>query len=255
MIRPTSSAAAFGLLPDGLRGALLEEYRSIVQNFLERKWRPSELSGGRFCEIVYTILDGYRQGQYPVSPSKPQDFVSACRRLEQHTNVPRSFQVLIPRVLPALYEIRSNRNVGHVGGEVDPNHMDSVAVLSIANWVMAELVRVLHNLPMKDAQAVVDAIAERRTPIVWETGEVKRVLDPKMKLRDQILVLVSSAPGTVPTDDLFKWTECPERWYFNKLLRKLHSSRMIEISKDGGTVSILPPGSMHVEDKVLPHYV
>ena len=35
----------------------------------------------------------------------------------------------------------NNRNVGHVGGDVDPNHMDATGVLAQCNWVMGELVR------------------------------------------------------------------------------------------------------------------
>lgn len=68
--------------------------------------------------------------------------------------MPRSFQILIPRLLPALYEIRNNRNVGHVGGDVDPNFMDSTAVLGTANWIMAELVRVFHSVSTPEAQAI-----------------------------------------------------------------------------------------------------
>jgi hypothetical protein len=52
-------------------------------------------------------------------------------------------------MLPALYEVRNNRNVGHTGGDVDPNHMDSVAVLSKCNWIMGELVRVYHTSALR----------------------------------------------------------------------------------------------------------
>jgi len=124
---------ALAIIPDGLRKPLIDEYQSIVGNFMERRWGASELSGGRFCEIVYSILDGHAKDTYPSKPSKPGNFVSACRRLESNTNMPRSFQILIPRLLPALYEIRNNRNVGHVGGDVNPNFMDSTAVVSMAS--------------------------------------------------------------------------------------------------------------------------
>ena len=77
---------------------------------------------------------------------RPSNFVEACRRLESNSGGPRSFKILIPRLLPLLYEIRNNRNVGHVGGDVDPNHMDATTVLAIVAWVMAELVRVTRPL-------------------------------------------------------------------------------------------------------------
>jgi hypothetical protein len=247
MITPSQALAA---LPSGLRAPLLDEYRSITKNFLEHRWSPSELSGGKFCEIVYTVLDGYAAGKYAAVPHKPADFVSACRRLESHGHVPRSFQILIPRLLPALYEIRNNRGVGHVGGDVDPNHMDAVAVLSMANWAMAELVRVFHAVSVAEAQGLVDSLAERRVPLVWEGSGVKRVLDPTLALKDQLLLLIATAPMSVLTADLLNWSDYDKKAYFIRLLRRLHAERYVDLSADETTVQILPPGSRYVSNLV-----
>ncbi len=242
-----TSGQALSSIPSGLRDPLIEEYNSIVHNYMERRWAPSELGGGRFCEIVFTILEGYAQGTYALTPKKPPNFVAACRSLEGYTTVPRSFQILIPRILPALYEIRNNRGVGHVGGDVDPNHMDATAVLSMASWVMAELVRVFHTLTTDEAREVVDALIERRVPLVWQSGSMKRVLDPKLPLKDQILLLLSSAPAEVSVDDLIAWTGYKKRAYFIRLLRKLHDSRLVELGNEGASVLILPPGAEAVQ--------
>jgi len=195
---------------------------------MERRWSPSELSGGKFCEIVYSILEGHACGSFASSPKKPRDFVSACRALESKQAVPRSFQILIPRLLPALYEIRNNRGVGHSGGDVDPNPMDATAVLAMASWVMAELVRVFHNATITEAQLAVDRLVERPMPLVWTNGDVRRVLRTDLKLKDSILLLVASASASPLTDDLFKWTECSSRSNFNRVLKMLHNARHIE---------------------------
>lgn len=241
---------ALSAIPEVLRGPLLEEYNSIVQNYVERRWTPSELSGGRFCEIVYTILEGYASKNYASRPQKPKNFVAACRSLENNSNVPRSFQILIPRMLSALYEIRNNRGVGHVGGDVDPNHMDSNAVLAMANWIMAELVRVYHFASTSEAQHIVDSLAERRTPFVWQSGEIRRVLDPLLSLKDQVLLLIATCSTKVDANDLYKWTDCKRRSYFNTLLRKLHSQRLIEFSAEDNTVEMLPPGQSYVSQRM-----
>src|SRR5712691_5512312 len=93
---------AFAALSSGLRTALLAEYNSILQNFTEQRWTPAELSGGKFCEIVYTILDGFARKSYAAAPGKPKNFLDACKKLEANAGVPRSFQILIPRLLPPL---------------------------------------------------------------------------------------------------------------------------------------------------------
>lgn len=244
MIQPGNALSS---IPAGLRKPLLDEYNHICQNYLERRWGPSELSGGKFCEIVHTILEGFNTNTYPSSPKKPTNFVAACRVLENNSNVPRSFQILIPRMLPALYEIRNNRGVGHAGGDVDPNHMDATAVVSMCSWIMAELTRVFHALSTEDAQCLVDSIVERKTPIIWQSGDVKRVLDTSLPLKDQILLLVSSAPTKTNVEDVFSWSGYAKRGYFNRLLRQLHQSRFIELNELHSTVEILPPGVAYCE--------
>jgi len=167
-------------------------------------------------------------------------------------HVPRSFQILIPRLLPALYEIRNNRGVGHIGGDVDPNFMDATAVLSMANWIMAELVRVFHQLPTDEAQKVANLLVERRIPIVWQVGHIKRVLDTSLSLKDQILLLVCSSPAPITVEDLLNWTGYIDSGYFKRLLRDLHKKRLLELSADDTSVEILPPGTKYIEDTLLP---
>src|SRR5262249_53121213 len=123
--------------------------RIIASNYAEHRWAPTELTAGRFSEVVYTILDGEVSGSFATAPSKPSNMRNACLALESRpsTGKPgdRSIRVLIPRTLLTLYEVRNNRNVGHVGGDVDPNMMDATLVFAAASWVLAELIRVYHR--------------------------------------------------------------------------------------------------------------
>jgi hypothetical protein len=240
-------STALSTIPPGLRDPLIVEYRGIVQNFLEQRWRPTELQAGLFSEIVYTILDGHGKNAYATGPSKPANLVLACRALENNAHVPRSFQILIPRVLPALYEVRNNRNVGHTGGDVDPNHMDSVVVLSMCSWIMGELVRVYHNLSIADAQAVVDALAEVRVPLIWTNGAVKRILDPKLSLQEHILLLAGVTVPSATATQLLSWIEYEDEKYFMRTIRNLHKKRLVEYDKNSGTVQVLPTGAAVVQ--------
>lgn len=239
---------ALSTIPDGLRKPLLKEFKGIMNNFMERRWASSELSAGRFCEIVYSVLDGHAKGSFPSAPSKPINYVDACRRLESNSNVPRSFQILIPRLLPALYEIRNNRNVGHVGGDVNPDFMDSSAVVSIASWILAEMVRVFHDISTEEAQQIVDNLTERRILLVWKSGDIRRVLNPNMSLRDQILILIGSVAGKAKVDDVFSWTGSKNSQYFRKTIRQLHNRRFVELYEGVGEIEILPPGADYVAD-------
>src|SRR5713101_513921 len=169
MIDPAKILAG---LPAVLRDPLLKSYREIGANFIEHRWGPSELDGGKFCEVVYCIVEGAIAGKFAAKPSKPKDMTRACRALEglaadAKRVGDRSLRILIPRVLLPLYEIRNNRGVGHIGGDVDPNFLDATSVYGMASWVLAELLRVFHGISTEEAQQIVDALVERKHPLIW----------------------------------------------------------------------------------------
>lgn len=245
-------------LPLGLRGELLEAYGEIVSNYLERRWGAAELNGGKLCEVVYSILNGVVKGPMPQRATKPTNMLLACQALEKQSADAnrvgdRSMRIMLPRLLPVLYEVRNNRGVGHVGGDVSANQMDAEAVQAMASWVMAELVRIFHDVDVKTAQEAVDALVERKTPLIWELESgMRRVLDASMGAKDQTLLLLHHSPGWVASTDLFDWIEysTPSNYRKNVLV-PLHDDRRIEHDSDRGRVRISPKGAKDVEDRLL----
>jgi hypothetical protein len=49
---------ALALLPQSLRDELFDEFDKITRNYREGRWEASELDGGRFSEVAYSILLG-----------------------------------------------------------------------------------------------------------------------------------------------------------------------------------------------------
>jgi hypothetical protein len=246
---------ALANLPQMLRNELFAEFDKITNNYREGRWEASELDGGRFSEIAYSILKGYGSGTYPASASKPANMKAACESLEQlpAAQFPRSVRITVPRILVALYEVRNNRGVGHVGADVNSNHMDAEYVLHSAQWVMAEFVRIFHGLSVDEATATVDALVERTTPTIWKVGEAKRVLNTSLSLADKTLLLLYSSTGAVHDKDLADWLELEKQTlssYKARVLRPMHSARILEYAKDG-SVTISPLGIAEVETRLL----
>ena len=107
MIERTKALAA---LPQGLRDELLDEFEDIVRNYRENRWKASELDGGRFAEVAYSVLVGITTGTFPATAKKPNNFKGSCDAFatdnQQYppANSPHSARVLIPRILAALYD-------------------------------------------------------------------------------------------------------------------------------------------------------
>lgn len=244
-------------LPRVLRTELIDVYSKIVNNYVESRWEPSELNGGKFCEVIYSICKGALEDNFPAKASKPSNMVEACKDLE---NIPpdisrigdRSLRILIPRMLPALYEVRNNRGVGHVGGDVDPNYMDSTVVYSVSSWIMAEMVRIFHSISVDDAQKIVDTLVERKLPLIWQVDEIKRVLNTSLSMIDQTLLLLYSESCWIDESKLCACVEHSNTSIYRRdVLKKLHKKRLLEYRQDEHKVHLSPSGAKYVEEELL----
>jgi hypothetical protein len=245
-------ASVFGSLPAGLRGELLKEFNKVVRNFREGRWEPAELDGGKLCEIAYTIIRGRIEGKYPARATKPPNMEAACLALAQApATFPRSLRLQIPRMLTALYGVRNDRSVGHVGGDVEPNHMDASFVLATAKWLMGELVRIFHDVSTERATSWVEALVERDLPLVWRVARRKRVLDTSLTQKDAMLVLLYSEPTAVSVGTLVDWLEVAESRYLKRdVLRPAHKAKLIEFDETTELIHLSPVGAMLVETKL-----
>lgn len=244
-------------IPAPFRNPLLTSYQEIATNYAYHRWEPSELNGGKLCEATYSIILGTISGSFPSKPSKPRDMVASCRALETLSANPsrqgdRSLRILIPRVLQALYEVRSNRGVGHLGGDVDPNFLDATVVYGMSSWVLAELVRIFHAVSTKEAQETVDALIERKNSLIWEFENTRRVLSAEMGKGDQALVLLHAKPAWVSEKDLVAWVEHSNANVFREaILKPYHRARLVEYDRKERRVRISPLGVTEVEQRIL----
>ena len=245
----------FSTVPSSLVTELVDALVKIETNFRERRWEPSELNGGKLSEVVYTILHGYVSGSFASQASKPSNMVDACRNLEKAGNsFPRSIRIQIPRMLIALYEIRNNRGVGHVGGDVDPNEMDATCVLQMSKWIVSELIRVFHSSSVSTDEAtdIVNAISSREFSLIWEVAGTFRVLDPSLSKPKQTLLLLYARPSGITEKELVAAIEPSSAANYRRdVLRPAHRDRLLEYSQRAGTVIISPKGAKKVEDEIL----
>lgn len=236
-------------IPAGLRDPLVNEFNKLLRNFREGRWEPAELNGGKLSEIVYSILRGHVDGAFPDGPYKPRNMVDACRGLEAATTFPRSVRIQIPRMLVSLYEIRNNRNVGHVGADVDPNHMDAGVVVGMAKWVVAELVRIFHGVTPEEATVAVDAIVERSIPVVWAVNGGKRVLASGLNTGDKTLLLLYSCAEPCDATTLAGWLEYSNTSRYRRtVLPGLHKRDLIHFERDADLAQLTPLGIRYVEE-------
>jgi len=238
-------------IPRGLRDPLLAEYEKLLRNYGEMRWEPAELNGGKLCEVIYSILKGYVDGSFPSKPTKPRNMVDSCRAFEKASKSSRSIRLQIPRLLIALYEVRNGRSVGHVGGDVDPNHMDAGLVVNMSQWLMAELVRIFHDVTVEEATATVENLVERKIPLIWRVGNRTRILSATMSYRDKAFVLLYGTPGSIKAKDIVDSIEYSNASVFRKkILKPAHKEALIHFDSKTDDVQLSPLGSRYVEQNI-----
>lgn len=197
-----------GHLPSDLVDFFLNSYKEIKENYLLERNEPSELNGGKLVEACYRILQQETTGSFTAPGVNTPDMIGKLRAFEQlgSTAFIESFRIHIPRTLATIYNIRNKRGVGHLSGDVNPNQVDATLISACADWVLAEFLRIYYSCSLNDAQKMVDAISVRPTFLVHEVVNLKRVLNPDLKQKDQVLILLASSyPNSVSDENLIKW--------------------------------------------------
>jgi hypothetical protein len=173
------------------------------------------------------------------------DLLRSFERLDSTLN--ESFRLNIPRALLSIYNIRNRRGVGHLGGDINPNFADATLIASTADWVLAELYRISYDIPLEEAQSLINALVRRKMFLVHNIADKQRILNPDLSYNDQTLLLLASVyPKSMTDKTLINNLECPNpSQYRSYNLKRLHSKRMIEYSD--GVCYLLPPGLKYVE--------
>jgi hypothetical protein len=184
----------------------------------------------------------------PLSDRLPA-FDQLVRAIEstQASAGPESLRVITPRVLHAIYTIRSKRGGGHVSGDVRAERVDAYLCLQMADWFLAELVRVLSHLPLEEGQALVESLVQRQIPVVYRDEHVRLVTRTDLQLEDEILVLLYSEPGGLPERDIVESSGKPRSSVRAAIARLARSRCVYKTPTNPYKLRLLPPGVLRVE--------
>lgn len=251
---------AMSSIPKKFRTKIIASYLELKRRYSEAHfnagWDTSGLSAGKFCEAVFRFLQEHLTGTHIAFGQNIPNFPDECRKIITlpTTSGPETLRIIVPRGLVFLYTLRGKRGIGHVGGDVDANEIDAATVVRLCDWIICELIRVFHGLSLEEAQSMVDAIAIRTIPDIWEVAGKKRVLRGGLDYSEKVLLLLySNENEAVLAEDLFSWTEYSNFAMFKKaVLLPMHRSRLIEYDTDSDSVHLSPKGASEVEEKILP---
>jgi hypothetical protein len=242
-------------IPEKFRTRLISAFLDLKRNCAESRFDAAGIAAGKFCEVAIRILQNNILGKSTPLGTKIPNFADECRKIitASAPTATDSEKNIIPRSLVFLYTMRNKRGIGHVGGDVDANAIDISLIARVANWTICEFIRIYHGLSLEEAQDIVDGLAIRNIPDIWEVAGKKRVIRKGLKASDEsLLLLYSSRDSAVMVEDLISWVEYSNpRIFKSNVLSKLHKERLVEWDRETETVYLSPTGATFVEDRLL----
>lgn len=180
-------------LPADVVSAVLDEYEACKSRFFLGDFRPQAVDAGRFCEAVVRIIQHASTGQH-TALSDELKVDAQLNRLENDTSLDDGLRLHIPRAIRTVYGFRNKRNTGHLKGGIDPNLMDATFIVGVLDWILAELIRLYHNVSAQDAQELIDGVVTKQLPLIQEV-DGHPVFLRNVSGREHVLALLYWTPG------------------------------------------------------------
>ncbi len=226
-LRLRAGFAARGI-PNELIDELLDSFVYTKRRFYQNDLRPSVIEGARFSEVVFRILQWETKAKYQAM-GKTLPKVDALLVDLANATGHDSVRLHIPRTLRLIYDIRNKRNIAHLGDGIDPNVQDAVLVVRNMEWVLAELVRLYHNVSPTEAHAIIVDLVSKDVPVIQVFNGFPRILK-NLKASDYLLVLLYWCGSTgASVNELRAWLPRAMRSNMIRTLNALDGKNLIHL--------------------------
>lgn len=244
MTRNSVEQALTVVYPQEIVSSLLTSYENALREFKKNNWQYTGNEMGQFIETARRLLEFQLKGKYTPMIIKLSNFnEKVLADYENSPSKPEEYRIIIPRILYSMYCLRNKRGMIHKN-HIDPNKMDASLLLNNSKWVLAEFFRLVSTKTFEETEEIINGIMCKETSIIWDIGNDLRVLDTKMKNVNKILCLLYFKDGQSELS-LQKSTEYKNSSDFRKILKKLHTEKLIEYTSDKCLLS--PIGSEKAE--------
>jgi hypothetical protein len=233
LVGPVQRGFVAAGIPADLVDELLEAFAEAKRRYYRDDLRPNAVEGGRFSEAAFRILQWVTDGgKYtPVGRALPT-VDQLLVRFANATGPAASLRLHIPRTLRLIYDIRNTRDAAHLADGIDPNVQDATLVVHNMNWVLAELVRLFHDVSPAEAYRTITELVSKEVPVIQEFDGFPRILRD-LKASDHVLVLLywRGAEGAL-VSELAGWVPPTMRAHLRRTVAGLDGKHMVYVTGD-----------------------
>lgn len=240
-------------VPSVLTKRLLGEYVEAKRRFHLGDHQPTAVDAGRFAEAALRIVEhALFQSHTPLTKSLSPLNAQRLAAFEAATSARESLRIHIPRALFSVYAIRNKRDAAHLNDGIDANLQDATYVIGVLDWVLAEFVRIYHNVSPAVAQTIIDNLVVREVPVIEEI-DGQPVLSTNLGVSDQILVFLyrTGRDDGLAVAELQRQMRHPDRSNLTKAVKNLDKKGLVLLHPSSGKAHITSSGMADVETRHL----
>lgn len=235
--------------PDELVDELLDSYVETKRRLHLGDHRPQAVEGGRFSEAAFRMLQHATTGTYMALGKTLPSVDKLLTTLENASGEPDSIRLHIPRTLKLIYDVRSKRDAAHLGDGIDPNLQDATLVVGSMDWVLAELVRLYHDVSADDAQAIIENLVSKEVPAVQEIAGHPVILKDLQAREQALLLLYRTGAKGATLEALAGWLRADRNDHLRARLEKLDDQKLVLAHPTDGRYYLTSNGHSLVEAK------
>jgi hypothetical protein len=232
---------------------LLDAHAEAKRNFYLGGLRLSAVESGRFCEAAFRLLEYITKAKVFTPLGKQLDTEKLIHQLGgmPPAQANDSIRLHIPRSLRLVYDIRNKRDAAHLADGIDPNLQDATLVITVIDWVLAEFIRLYHNVDANAASKMVNRIVARLAPVVQDFDGFLKVLNPDLQASDHCVVLLyQTSQDGATLQELEQWVRPKMRANLKRTLGILvHKTDFVHF--DGSRYFITRHGEQYIEQNNL----
>lgn len=234
--------------PEVLVDEVLAAFNEAKSRFHRDDLRPQAVEGGRFSEGVLRLMQFEATGLYTPLALRTFKAGAVILQLEGSKGAPDSVRFNIPRAVRLIYEIRNNRDTGHLTDGIDPNLQDATLVVGCMDWILAEMVRLAHSVPADEAQAMIADIVKKEVPVIEVFDGMPVVLKTLKPGEHAAAILYWAGGDGLPMSTLRQWTPVQRRKNLSRAIAGLASAYYVHVND---VVQLTQKGYRYVEESNL----
>lgn len=247
---PTELKTALAAVVDPqLANQLIDEAVSLEETFLLRKWKYSELDGGRFTEVAARIV--YSADSRNLSRTKSVD---DCLKYVDNDQVVHSFPerqgaIHLAKVLRAIYKLRSQRGAVHVSPTYTANEIDSRLIVECVRWVLADLLRVFVTTDREQVAVTIRDLARFPQPIIRRYDDVPLLQSVAFTTEEEILAHLLHDDDGMTTSTLISVIP-KDASGVRRAIKALSAAKSRQLIERGGRWFITDLGITRIEKRI-----